>query len=79
MFSFPDLESRVLILITIALGHLLLPRLQAQWPVFGSSTGWRLEGGYEPMEEEVRAKLERMYAPFNARLEEILGRKLAWK
>ena len=33
---------------------------------------------YEPMDDATRAKLHAFYAPFNAKLEALLGRRLGW-
>ncbi len=51
--------------------------LDTLYPQF-SKTGWRMEGGYEPMSKEARALLQDFYAPYNRALYEFLGVDLGW-
>jgi hypothetical protein len=53
-------------------------RFETMFPNFGSTSGWRLDGGYGAMPEPERAELVRLYHPYNLALYDYVGRDLGW-
>ena len=49
------------------------------FPTFESTTGWRMEGNYDPMSAHVKRRLRQFYEPYNIALQHFLGRELHWE
>ena len=57
-----------------------LDRVFERWyPSFESRSGWKMDGAYQPMSDDIRATLARFYAPFNQMLFELAGEKFDWQ
>ena len=60
--------------------HVNLDRVFESWyPGFESRSGWKMDGAYQPMPEDIRATLSRFYAPFNQMLFELAGERFVWQ
>ena len=46
---------------------------------FEARTGWKIDGGYDPMPAEIRQHLAEFYRPFNKMLFDMVGETYSWQ
>mmetsp|Transcript_5803 Transcript_5803/g.13434 ORF Transcript_5803/g.13434 Transcript_5803/m.13434 type:complete len:210 (-) Transcript_5803:97-726(-) len=57
-----------------------LGRIFDKWyPSFEARTGWKIDGGYDPMPTEIRKHLAEFYKPFNEMLFGMVGETYQWQ